>query len=179
MYGETSETCPRAHAVVTEGPDQTQCSYAADLKDEDPSLEFVAPSAIKLSYTSETLRPFTLDEIHEYPKLFAQAAANTIFKAGFDGVEVNAVNGFLVDQFIQDVSNQCTYGGSIENRARFPLEVIDAVIDAVGAHPGEPLVDVPGNGHGGPDPDVLVPRDEDRAHGRPVSTCYRAEGERD
>ncbi|PBK85286.1 FMN-linked oxidoreductase [Armillaria gallica] len=93
--------------------------------------KFVAPSAIKLSYTSETLRPFTLDEIHEYPKLFAQAAANTIFKAGF---EVNAVNGFLIDQFIQDASNQCTHGGSIENRARFPPEVIDAVVDAVGAH---------------------------------------------
>ncbi|KAK0184556.1 hypothetical protein F5146DRAFT_1145412 [Armillaria mellea] len=74
----------------------------AYLKDEDPSLEFVAPSAIKLSYTTETPRPLTIDEIHEYPKLFAQAAANAVFKAGFDGVELNAVNGFLIDQFIQD-----------------------------------------------------------------------------
>ncbi|KAK0229859.1 hypothetical protein EDD85DRAFT_929641 [Armillaria nabsnona] len=88
------------------------------------------PSAIKLSYTSETPRPLTLDEIHEYPKLIAEAAANAVFKAGFDGVEINAVNGFLIDQFIQDVSNQRTYGGSIENRARFPLEAIDAVVDA-------------------------------------------------
>ncbi|PBK85283.1 NADH:flavin oxidoreductase/NADH oxidase [Armillaria gallica] len=115
---------------------QGRGANASDLKDEDPSLEFVAPSAIKLSYTSETPRPLTLDEIHEYPKLFAQAAANAVFKAGFDGVEVNAVNGFLIDQFIQDVSNQRTddYGGSVENRARLPLEVLDAVVDAIGAH---------------------------------------------
>ncbi|SJL17669.1 related to NADPH2 dehydrogenase chain OYE2 [Armillaria ostoyae] len=115
---------------------QGRAAYASDLKHEDASLEFVAPSAIKLSYTPETPRPLTLDEIYEYPKLFAQAAVNAVFKAGFDGVELNAVNGFLIDQFIQDVSNQRTdaYGGSIENRARFPLEVIDAVVDAVGAH---------------------------------------------
>ncbi|KAK0184558.1 hypothetical protein F5146DRAFT_938538 [Armillaria mellea] len=106
------------------------------LKDEDASLEFVAPSAIKLAKSSESPRPLTLDEIHEYPKLYAQAAANAVFKAGFDGVEIHGANGYLVDQFIQDVSNKRTdaYGGSVENRARFPLEVIDALVDAVGAH---------------------------------------------
>ncbi|KAG7445349.1 FMN-linked oxidoreductase [Guyanagaster necrorhizus] len=106
------------------------------LKDEDPSLELVAPSAIKLSDSSETPRPLTLDEIHEYPKLYAQAAANAVFKAGFDGVEIHGANGYLIDQFLQDVSNKRTdaYGGSIENRARFALEVIDAVVSAVGAH---------------------------------------------
>ncbi|KAK0463395.1 hypothetical protein IW261DRAFT_1554105 [Armillaria novae-zelandiae] len=115
---------------------QGRAAYPADLKDEDPSLEFVAPSAIKLSYTTETPRALTIDEIHEYPKLFAQAVANAVFKAGFNGVEINALNGFLIDQFIQDVSNKHTdtYGGRIENRARFALKVIDAVVDAVGAH---------------------------------------------
>ena len=49
-------------------------------------------------------------------------------------VEIHGANGYLLDQFIQDVSNKRTdeYGGSIENRVRFPLEVIDTVIAAVG-----------------------------------------------
>ncbi|PBK63884.1 NADH:flavin oxidoreductase/NADH oxidase [Armillaria solidipes] len=115
---------------------QGRAADISDLKDEDPSLELVAPSAIKLSYAPETPRPLTLDEIHEYPKLFAQAAANAVSKAGFDGVEIHGVNGFLIDQFLRDVSNQRTdaYGGSIENRTRFALEVVDAVVEAVGAH---------------------------------------------
>ncbi|KAG1804030.1 uncharacterized protein BJ212DRAFT_1304441 [Suillus subaureus] len=56
-------------------------------------------------------------------------------RAGFDGVEIHGANGYLIDQFIQDVTNQRTdeYGGSIENRAKFALEVTDAVVEAVGA----------------------------------------------
>jgi NADPH2 dehydrogenase len=51
-----------------------------------------------------------------------------------DGVEIHAVNGCLLDQFLQSVSNQREddYGGSVENRLRFPLEVIDAVVRTVG-----------------------------------------------
>lgn len=73
-------------------------------------------------------------EIREYIQWFTSAASNAVHRAGFDGVEIHGANGFLVDQFIQDVSNQRTdkYGGSIENRARFALEVIDAVSAAVG-----------------------------------------------
>ena len=54
--------------------------------------------------------------------------------AGFDGVEIHCANGYLVDQFIQDVSNRRadSYGGSIENRARFPLDILGAVTQAVG-----------------------------------------------
>lgn len=54
--------------------------------------------------------------------------------AGFDGVEIHGANGYLVDQFLQDVTNKRTdaYGGSIENRAKFGLEVVDAVVKAVG-----------------------------------------------
>ncbi|KAH9980316.1 hypothetical protein BGW80DRAFT_1556897 [Lactifluus volemus] len=53
----------------------------------------------------------------------------------FDGVEIHAVNGCLLDQFLQSVSNQREddYGGSVENRLRFPLKVIDAVVRTVGA----------------------------------------------
>lgn len=77
----------------------------------------------------------TKEEIQEYIQLFAKAAADSVDKAGFDGVEIHVANGFLLDQFVQDVSNNRTdeYGGSIENRSRFPLEVADAVVKAIGA----------------------------------------------
>ncbi|KAF9002767.1 hypothetical protein BDQ17DRAFT_1280278 [Cyathus striatus] len=93
---------------------------------------YVAPSPI--AYKSRSPRELTLSEIHEYPKLFAQAARNAR-EAGFDGVELHSANGYLLDQFLQDVSNQRTddYGGSIENRSRFGLEVVSAVVEAIGA----------------------------------------------
>jgi len=64
---------------------------------------------------------------------FAQAASNAM-AAGFDGVELHGANGYLLEQFIRPTSNQRTdrYGGSIDNRARFVLEVVDAVIKAIG-----------------------------------------------
>lgn len=64
---------------------------------------------------------------------YAQGAKNAL-DAGFDGVELHAANGYLLEQFIRPTSNQRTdaYGGSIENRARFVLEVVDAVVKAVG-----------------------------------------------
>ncbi len=64
---------------------------------------------------------------------FAQAAKNAV-AAGFDGVELHGANGYLLEQFIRANSNLRTdrYGGSIENRARFVLEVADAVINAIG-----------------------------------------------
>ena len=73
-------------------------------------------------------------EVKEYVQLYATAAKNAV-RAGFDGVEIHGANGYLIDQFTQDVANKRTdeYGGSVENRARFALEVIDAVSDAIGA----------------------------------------------
>lgn len=60
--------------------------------------------------------------------------AKRAIRAGFDGVEVHAANGYLLDQFIRDGSNKRTdnYGGPVENRIRFPLEVISAVAKAIG-----------------------------------------------
>jgi len=62
-------------------------------------------------------------------------SAKRAMRAGFDGVEVHCANGYLLDQFLRDGSNQRTdeFGGSIENRIRFPLMVVEAVVKAVGA----------------------------------------------
>lgn len=76
----------------------------------------------------------SIDEIHGFTQDYVQAAKNAI-EAGFDGVEIHGANGYLVDQFIQDKVNQRSdkYGGSVENRSRFCLEVTQAVADAIGA----------------------------------------------
>jgi N-ethylmaleimide reductase len=82
-----------------------------------------------------TPRPLEIDEIAAIVADFAQAARHAV-RAGFDGIEIHAANGYLVDQFLRDGANQRTdaYGGSIENRARFLLEVVDATSAAIGAH---------------------------------------------
>ncbi|KAG8834754.1 hypothetical protein FRC17_007260 [Serendipita sp. 399] len=85
----------------------------------------------------DTPRPLTQEEVERYIGLYARAAENAI-AAGFDGVEIHAANelmeGYLIDQFIQDVSNRRTdqYGGSIENRAQFALRITEAVSEAIG-----------------------------------------------
>lgn len=78
-------------------------------------------------------RALTLEEIPGVIEQFRQGALNAI-EAGFDGVEIHGANGYLIDQFLRDGVNKRTdrYGGSIENRCRFLLEVTDAVIDAIG-----------------------------------------------
>lgn len=75
-----------------------------------------------------------IDEIKALVQDYRQAALNAI-DAGFDGVEIHASTGFLIDYFLNAVTNQSTdvYGGSVDNRARFALEILDAVVDALGA----------------------------------------------
>lgn len=79
-------------------------------------------------------RPMTIDEIHSTAKEFG-AAAKRALEAGFDGVEIHGANGYLLDQFLHDNVNKRTdeYGGSIENRCRFPLEVISETCKAIGS----------------------------------------------
>lgn len=74
-------------------------------------------------------------QIQQVIQDFANAAKRAI-EAGFDGVEIHGGNGYLIDQFLRTNSNHRSdrYGGSRDNRVRFLLEVVDAVIEAVGAH---------------------------------------------
>ncbi|MEM8720410.1 MAG: alkene reductase [Cyanobacteria bacterium P01_G01_bin.39] len=102
----------------------------------------VAPSAIAANYLADlphgqfphvTPRELKLEEIPLIIEQFRQGAKNAK-EAGFDGVELHGANGYLPEQFLQDNSNHRTdeYGGSLENRARFMLEVTQALIDVWG-----------------------------------------------
>ena len=75
----------------------------------------------------------TADEIHEYVAVFGEAAA-IVRECGFDGIEVHLANGYLLGEFMSPLTNfrEDEYGGSMENRLRFPVEVIKAVRRAVG-----------------------------------------------
>jgi N-ethylmaleimide reductase len=103
----------------------------------------VAPSAIRpkaQAFTAKGFEPIPTPraletaEISAIVEQYAQAARNAII-AGFDGVEVHAANGYLIDQFLRDQTNKRTdrYGGDIENRCRLLMEVVGAVSAAVGA----------------------------------------------
>ncbi|KAI9084727.1 hypothetical protein K1719_033371 [Acacia pycnantha] len=78
-------------------------------------------------------RRLRTDEIPQIVNDFRVAARNAM-EAGFDGVEIHGAYGYLLDQFLKDQVNDRTdeYGGSLENRCRFPLEVVEAVADEIG-----------------------------------------------
>jgi N-ethylmaleimide reductase len=106
----------------------------------------VAPSAVAISadykamtadgkaVAYETPRALETREVIGVVEAFRQAARNAM-SAGFDGVEVHGANGYLIEQFLQSRSNQRTdrYGGAIENRVRFLMEVMQAAIEVWGA----------------------------------------------
>ena len=109
----------------------------------------VAPSAIAAAGHVSALRPKRPHpvpralETEEIPGIIDdfRRGAERAKAAGFDGVELHAANGYLIDQFLQDKTNKRTdrYGGSVQNRARFLLEIVDALIgvwgaDRVGVH---------------------------------------------
>ena len=113
--------------------------------DNEPNGELpVAPSAIKVQgavvhtaaagWTEPSApRALRIDEIPAVVEEFRKAAERAV-EAGFDGVELHAANGYLPDQFLQDGSNHRSdaYGGPIENRARFLLEVVEAMVSVWG-----------------------------------------------
>ncbi|MFM0455290.1 alkene reductase [Paraburkholderia nemoris] len=102
----------------------------------------VAPSAIRpeaTSYTASGFEPCPTPRAlgtAEIPQIVDQyrCAAQNALAAGFDGVEIHAANGYLIEQFLRDSTNRRTdaYGGSLENRARFLLEVVEAVAGVCG-----------------------------------------------
>lgn len=101
---------------------------------EKEGITITSSSALALDKDHATPKALTIEEIKETVGRYAQAAKNAI-AAGFDGVEIHGANGYLIDQFLQDTVNQRTdeYGGSVENRSRFAYEVVEAVVNAVGA----------------------------------------------
>ena len=106
--------------------------------------EILAPSAVKAAgqmWTDAAMmqdfpvpKAMTPEDLVSTKAEFVSAAKNAI-EAGFDGVELHSANGYLLEQFLSPVSNIRTdnYGGSIENRCRFVLEVAEAVAQAIGS----------------------------------------------
>ncbi|KAA8538750.1 hypothetical protein F0562_028355 [Nyssa sinensis] len=80
-------------------------------------------------------RRLSTDEIPQVVNDFRLAARNAM-EAGFDGVEIHGAHGYLIEQFMKDQVNDRTdkYGGSLENRCRFALEIVEAVTNEIGAH---------------------------------------------
>ncbi|MCD8143875.1 MAG: FAD-dependent oxidoreductase [Oscillospiraceae bacterium] len=132
----------------TDGMHQRDCKVAVQLyhagryvpkRDVPCGGDALAPSAVYSSYTRETAPEMTVAQMREVTENWAAAAVRAQ-KAGFDAVEILGSAGYLLSQFLSPVTNQRTdqYGGSWENRCRFPLEVIRAVRAAVG--PEYPLI---------------------------------------
>lgn len=94
----------------------------------------MAPSAVYSRYSQTTPREMTTADIHAVQENFAQAAVRAR-QAGFDGIEILASAGYLISQFLSEKTNQRTddYGGSFENRVRFPRELIELLRKRLGA----------------------------------------------
>lgn len=104
----------------------------------------VAPSAVKPEgeiFTLQGMKPYetpkeiNIEEIKQTVKDYRQAALNAM-EAGFDGVELHAANGYLPHQFLSESTNHRTdeYGGTVENRCRFVIEILHALNDTIGSH---------------------------------------------
>jgi N-ethylmaleimide reductase len=148
----------------------------------------VAPSAIRAdtrTFTPEGYvdvsepRALRVEEIPVIVRDFATAAANAI-EAGFDGIEIHAANGYLIDQFLRDGSNHRddAYGGSIENRTRFLHEVAAACVAAIGAERvGARIAPVtPSNGAHDSGPQPLFERAVERLDSLGIAYIHVIEG---
>ena len=115
-----------SHPLVQPGGQLPVSASAIDLDDI-----ILTPEGHKKHVTPRALE---LEEIAGIVEDYGKASLNAV-EAGFDGVEIHGANGYLPDQFLHDGSNQRTdnYGGSIENRCRFVLEVTQACCEAIGS----------------------------------------------
>ena len=102
--------------------------------ERDGGYEVYGPSAVPMEQGAPVPQVLSESQILAIIEEYKTAARNAI-AAGFDGVEVHGANGYLVDQFLHEGSNQRSdrWGGSIENRARFGVEVAKALVETVGA----------------------------------------------
>lgn len=115
-------------------------SHVSLLPDGRAPVSSTNRAANAQTYTASGMTPTSTPEALTEAGIAATVAdfvtaAKAAMEAGFDGVEVHSANGYLLDQFLQDGVNDRTdaYGGTLENRMRFPLEVLDAVIGVWGA----------------------------------------------
>lgn len=119
--GRTSHPAIQENGVLPVAPSAIPAEGHAYTPNGRPSM--VAPRALETA------------EIPGIVEQFRQGAENAL-RAGFDGVEIHGANGYLIDEFLEDGSNKRSdrYGGSVENRARFLLEVVEAVTSVWGSN---------------------------------------------
>ncbi|KAG8674063.1 hypothetical protein FPOAC2_00037 [Fusarium poae] len=100
---------------------------------KEEGIDIISASSLPFEGSNAKPRAMTLEEIYDMIDAFVTASNNAI-AAGFDGVEIHGANGYLLDQFLQDVSNHRDddFGGSIENRSRFISEIMERVVEAIG-----------------------------------------------
>jgi N-ethylmaleimide reductase len=129
MFAQLWHTGRSSHVSVTGGPEPVSASVNADYWNNPANLTSTPSGWVQPS----PHRALTLIEIAGIVDDYRKAAARAK-EAGFDGVELHAANGYLVDQFLQNGSNKRTdgYGGSIANRARLLLEIVEAITSVWG-----------------------------------------------
>ncbi|KAB2616853.1 12-oxophytodienoate reductase 11 [Pyrus ussuriensis x Pyrus communis] len=112
----------------------SQPNGQAPISCTDKSLTSETPSNGVYAIEFSPPRRLRTDEVPQIVNDFRLAARNAM-EAGFDGVEIHGAHGYLVDQFLKDHVNDRTdqYGGSVENRCRFALEIVEAVVNEIGA----------------------------------------------
>jgi N-ethylmaleimide reductase len=138
MFAQLWHTGRSSHVSVTGGPQPVSSSVNPDYWNDPDKLTSTPGGWVQPS----PHRALEISEIAGIVEDYRRAAVRAK-QAGFDGVELHAANGYLIDQFLQDGCNKRTdrYGGSIENRARLLLEVVDALtsewgVDRVGVRIG-------------------------------------------
>ena len=137
------DSCIGPWRVFTAGMRERDCPVAVQLYHAGRYMRHadvtdpggaVAPSAVYTPFTKETARAMTQEELRGIIAAWAEGARRAR-EAGFDAVEISGSAGYLITQFLSPLTNlrEDEYGGSFENRCRFPLEVIAAVRKAVGS----------------------------------------------